>query len=348
MASVIDVFCGAGGLTHGFVQQGFNVVAGIDNDISCKFPYEYNNVTRFIHRSVLDMTCEEIDSLFVPDEVKILVGCAPCQPFSKYTHKRVYRDKWQLVEKFAEIILEIRPEIFSMENVPSLVTYKKGAILENFMDLLKPHYKISRDIVFAPDYGVPQRRRRLVVLGSRLGDINLVEKTHEPHEYVNVQTAIGSLPALKAGEVCANDPMHRSRGLSPINDERMQQSVPGGTWRDWDENLRAACHKRDSGKTFSSVYGRMQLDLPAPTITTQAFSFGTGRFGHPEQDRALSLREMALLQSFPDTYEFLDKSRSDYSFERIGRMIGNAVPVLLAKRIAESIERHLGQHGQIK
>ena len=277
MASVVDIFCGAGGLTHGFVQQGFNVVAGIDNDIHCKFPYEYNNATKFIHASIEEMSAKEIDALFPPDQVKILVGCAPCQPFSKYTYKRSYRDKWQLVEKFAELILAIRPQIFSMENVPSLVTYKNRSIYQSFISMLEPHYKVWDDIVFAPDYGVPQTRRRLVVLGSLLGEIELLSKTHEPEEYIDVQRAIGELPPIAAGEVCDSDPLHRTRGLSPLNMERMLQSVPGGTWADWDDELRAACHKRTSGKTYSSVYGRMRPDTPAPTITTQAFSFGTGQ-----------------------------------------------------------------------
>ncbi|MCY4018125.1 MAG: DNA cytosine methyltransferase [Chloroflexi bacterium] len=344
MASVVDVFCGAGGLTHGFVLRGFNVVAGIDNDNHCKFPYEYNNATKFIHAAIEEMSAKEIDALFPPDQVKILVGCAPCQPFSKYTYKRSYRDKWQLVEKFAELILAIRPQIFSMENVPSLVTYKNRSIYQSFISMLEPHYKIWDDIVFGPDYGVPQKRRRLVVLGSLLGDIELLPATHEPKDYVDVQAAIGKLPPIAAGEVCDSDPLHRTRGLSPLNMERMLQSVPGGNWADWDDKLRAACHRKSSGKTYSSVYGRMRGDAPAPTITTQAFSFGTGRFGHPVQHRALSLREMALLQSFPDYYKFVDGNEQDYSFERIGKMIGNAVPVLLASHIAVTIERHLNQH----
>lgn len=348
MASVVDIFCGAGGLTHGFVQQGFNVVAGIDNDIDCKYPYEFNNKTKFIHTSILEISAQEIDALFEPNQVKILVGCAPCQPFSKYTHKRVYQDKWQLVEKFADLILKIKPDIFSMENVPALITYKKREVFNQFIELLDPHYNINWKIVYGPDYGVPQIRRRLVVLGSRNGQIELVERTHEPKDYVSVTEAIGHLPPIHAGEICGSDSLHRTRGLSPINMERMRQSEPGGTWHDWDEELRAACHRKPTGQTYSSVYGRMTANTPSPTITTQAYSFGTGRFGHPTQDRALSLREMALLQSFPRNYEFVDSLNPNYSFDRIGKLVGNAVPVLMAQRIAESIERHLEKHGLSK
>lgn len=350
MASVVDVFCGAGGLTHGFVRQGFNVVAGIDNNIDCKFPYERNNRTSFMHKSVYDMEANEIESLFVPGQPKILVGCAPCQPFSKYTHKREYRDKWDLVIKFAELILKVKPDVFSMENVPALVTYKKGEVFDKFIDMLQPCYptRIWWDIVNAQDYGAPQNRRRLVVLGSKLGGIELLPRTHEPGERVSVDDCISQLPPIQAGEVCERDPLHRSQGLTPINLERIRQSRPGGTWRDWEEHLRAPCHRRATGQTYSSVYGRMRSDRPSPTITTQAYSFGTGRFGHPSQDRALSLREMALLQTFPNEYEFLDCEKSVVSLKLVGKLIGNAVPVLLAEHIAESIEKHLEEHGHSK
>ncbi len=347
MASVIDIFCGAGGLTHGFVRQGFNVVAGIDNDIDCKYPYERNNNTKFIHKSVCDIEPDEISALFLPNQPKILVGCAPCQPFSKYTYKREYSDKWDLVIKFAELIIEIQPDIFSMENVPALVSYKDGKVFDQFINMLQPHYpdKIWWEVVNAQNYGAPQNRRRLVVLGSKLGKVKMSDKTHESCEYVTVEESIGDLQPIKAGEVCESDPLHRSPSLSPINLERIRQSKPGGTWRDWEEYLRAPCHRKATGKTYSSVYGRMKAQKPSPTITTQAFSFGTGRFGHPSQDRALSLREMALLQTFPDDYEFLDFEKSECSFKRLGKLIGNAVPVLLAERIAESIQEHLEEHG---
>ena len=350
MASVVDIFCGAGGLTHGFVRQGFSVIAGIDNDIDCKYPYERNNDTKFIHKSVYDIEPHEIDALFLPDQPKILVGCAPCQPFSSYTHKREYDDKWDLVIKFAELILAIKPDIFSMENVPALVSYKKGEVFNKFIDMLQPYYPdpIWRNIVNAPDYGVPQKRRRLVVLGSKLGEIELLKRTCEPSQYTTVDDTIGDLPPIEAGGACEGDPLHRSQGLSPINLKRIRQSKPGGTWRDWEENLRAPCHQRATGKTYASVYGRMRPDCPSPTITTQAYGFGTGRFGHPRQDRALSLREMALLQTFPNHYEFIDLENSVFSFNRVGKLIGNAVPVLLAERIAESIERHLENHGKSK
>ncbi|MCY4465351.1 MAG: DNA cytosine methyltransferase [Chloroflexi bacterium] len=351
MASVVDVFCGAGGLTHGFVRQGFNVVAGIDVDAACKYPYENNNNgSVFIHRSIRDIEAHEINTLFVPNQPKILVGCAPCQQYSSYTRKRKSEDKWDLVIGFAELILEVKPDVFSMENVPALVTYQDGSVFREFIEMLEPHYghDIWWQVVYAPNYGVPQRRKRLVVLGSRLGRIELLERAREPSDYATVDDAIGTLSPLAAGEVCEHDPLHRSQGLSQLNLERIRQSIPGGSWRDWDESLLAPCHRKASGQSYGSVYGRMKHDCPSPTITTQAYGFGTGRFGHPRQDRALSLREMALLQTFPEDYEFVDFENSVCSFNRVGKLIGNAVPVLLAEYIAQSIERHLEEHGQSK
>lgn len=345
MVSVVDIFCGTGGLTHGFYLEGFNVVAGIDSDASCGYSYEYNNPTaKFIEKRLEDCSPQEISSLFQSHEPRILVGCAPCQPFSRYTLARNV-ENWQLVDTFAETIVQIQPDVVSMENVPDLQTYKKGKVFENFIKKLEPYYHIHHQVVYGPDYGIPQTRKRLVVLASKYGPIELLPPTHSSNQYPTVRDAIENLPPLEAGEISEADPLHRSRRLQPINLKRIQQSLPGGTWHDWDSDLVAECHRRETGQYYTSVYGRMTWDEPAPTITTQAFSYGSGRFGHPEQDRALSLREMALLQTFPSDYEFVDPADPDYSFERIGRKIGNAVPVALAQVIAKSIAIHLDKYG---
>jgi DNA (cytosine-5)-methyltransferase 1 len=145
---------------------------------------------------------------------------------------------------------------------------------------------------------------------------------------------------LKAGEVCPTDPLHQACELSPLNLKRIRASTPGGSWRDWDKRLVADCHKKSSGKTYPSVYGRMSWDEPAPTMTTQFYGFGNGRFGHPEQDRAISLREGAIIQSFPRSYKFVPAGEPIYR-KPIGRLIGNAVPVNLAKAIGKTIVRHV-------
>ena len=148
------------------------------------------------------------------------------------------------------------------------------------------------------------------------------------------------LDALEAGGKYTNDPLHRACRLSSLNLKRIRASKAGGTWRDWPMRLRAKCHREESGQTYPSVYGRMEWDRPAPTITTQFFGFGNGRFGHPDQDRAITLREGAILQSFPEGYEFSPKGEP-VQFSTLGRLIGNAVPVRLGEAIGNSIHRHL-------
>ena len=163
---------------------------------------------------------------------------------------------------------------------------------------------------------------------------------YNKNNYLTVRDAIGYLPPIAAGEVCEEDLLHRSSALSDINIRRIQQSVPGGSWRDWDDDLKLKCHKKISGSTFPSVYGRMEWDKPSPTITTQFYGYGNGRFGHPEQDRAISLREGAILQSFPNDYIFVDEKHPSHKRE-LGTHIGNAVPVELGRAIGISIQRHL-------
>ena len=173
---------------------------------------------------------------------------------------------------------------------------------------------------------------------------SLPETTHEPGEYATVRDAIGEMPPLSAGEVNRRDLLHQASRLSEVNLDRIRFSKQGGTWRDWPEHLVADCHRRPSGKGYASVYGRMTWDEPAPTITTQFFGFGNGRFGHPEQDRAISLREGAILQSFPPYYEFVEPGQPA-NFKTVGSLIGNAVPVELARGIARAIKRHLSEAG---
>ncbi|GAB1420554.1 DNA cytosine methyltransferase [Anaerolineales bacterium] len=345
--SVIDLFCGVGGITHGFILEGFNVVAGVDIDISCKYPYEANNTGAvFYAMDLIEEPIENVERLFPKDDVRVLVGCAPCQPFSSNARaKRRNDDKWKLVPRFADIIEQIQPTIVSMENVTDLKNFNKGQILADFIRLLKYNkYHVWSDEIYCPDYGIPQTRKRLVLLASKLSEISMIDPTCSPDHYPTVESTIRDLPPLEAGETDESDPVHRARGLAPINLRRIQQSLPGGTWLDWDEELRADCHRKSSGSTYVNVYGRMIWEQPAPTITTQAHSYGSGRFGHPEQDRALSLREMALLQTFPPDYIFALPSET-VTLDHTAVLIGNAVPVNLGKAIAESIKVHLEAHG---
>jgi DNA (cytosine-5)-methyltransferase 1 len=187
----------------------------------------------------------------------------------------------------------------------------------------------------------------LVLLASKLEEIEIIPKTHSPSRYRTVRNAIGKLETIEDGAISLKDSMHRSWNLSHLNKKRIRQSLPGGTWLDWDEELRCKCHRKNSGQSYSAVYGRMCWDKPAPTITTQFYSYGTGRFGHPTQNRALSLREGALLQTFPKYYDFIDPEQPIY-FSRIGTHIGNAVPVRLGLIIGRSIKKHIKDYNEKK
>ena len=182
-----------------------------------------------------------------------------------------------------------------------------------------------------------------MLLASRLGEIELIPPTHKKNNYVTVRDAIGYLPQLKAGESCPTDALHRCRTLSPLNMQRMIATPYGGSWKDWPEELLLDCHKKEGGKNFGSVYGRMVWEEPAPTMTTLCTGIGNGRFGHPEQNRAISAREAALFQTFPLTYRFFPNEQ-EVSLSKVSRYIGNAVPPRLGEIIAESIKQHVRTH----
>ncbi len=336
----VDLFCGIGGLTHGIQMAGVEVVAGIDLDKSCEFAYEQNNDADFINKNISEVTGKEIKQLLRGFDTKILVGCAPCQPFSNHRKdkkdRRSHKD-WSLIYQFARIVEECKPHIVSMENVPALVNEQ---VFIDFVDCLKRlKYYVSFKVINAADYGVAQRRKRLILLASKLGKIELIPPTHK-NTPNTVRNVIGNLPAVSAGEVCPVDRLHQAPTLSEINLKRIRASKPNGTWRDWPKNLLLPCHKKKTGKTYKSVYGRMAWDELAPTMTTQFFGYGTGRFGHPTQDRALTLREGALLQSFPEDYAFV-QDNEPVSFKAVAKHIGNAVPPRLGEIIGQSIIQNL-------
>lgn len=345
-ASVVDLFCGAGGLAHGFRLEGFQIAAGVDIEAACRYPFERNNNSTFHQVDVTQLTATGLDAMFLPGSLRVLVGCAPCQPFSTYNQKR-NDPQWSLVDKFAELIAEAKPDIISMENVPRLADYHDGKLFKRFERKLETAgYKLSKQIAYLPDYGLPQRRTRLVVLGSLHGKIELEQPKFSPENYRTVADTIGEMPIIAAGERWHGDPLHSASRLSPLNLRRLQSSRPGGTWRDWDSSLVAPCHRDSKGKGYGAVYGRMSAREPSPTITTQFYNFGSGRFGHPEQDRALSLREGAMLQSFPRSYEFIEPGRR-INVREVGKLIGNAVPVELGRAIARSVRGHIERAGLV-
>jgi DNA (cytosine-5)-methyltransferase 1 len=338
IVKVVDLFCGAGGLAYGLRSAGFDIVVGVDMDPACRHPFEANCDGLFVEKSVTDVTKAEVDGWFEGAEVRILAGCAPCQPFSTYSQSRKTPDaRWELLHSFHKLAVDVQPEIVTMENVRGLAA---KPVWRKFVGGLKSAgYHVVWGEVRCSDFGVPQSRKRLVLIASRIGPIEMPRAT-DGTVPLTVRDAIAYLPALEAGEAHEGDPLHVACRLSRTNLRRIRASKPGGTWRDWPASLRAACHAKETGATYPSVYGRMSWDELAPTITTQCFGYGNGRFGHPEQDRAITLREAAILQSFPASYSFIAKDVR-LTFDKVGMLIGNAVPPKLAEAIGRSVSANL-------
>ena len=341
----IDLFCGVGGLTQGLGRAGIDVVMGVDLDPACQYAFETNNAATFVNADVMQLRAEELAPALAGKDVSLLAGCAPCQPFSTYSRsakrgrsggpRRHRSNDWVLLRRFGELISDLKPDLVTMENVPPL---RDQQVFREFVAGLTG-YHVDHDIVDGRMVGLPQTRKRLVLVGSTLGAITLPTPDAVPD---TVRATIGRLPSLEAGGVDPGDALHAASRLSALNVERIRASTPGGTWRDWPERLRARCHTRAAGATYPSVYGRMTWDAPSPTITTQCFGYGNGRFGHPEANRAISLREAAMLQGFPREYHFL-RPQERANFATMGRLIGNAVPVPLGEYIGRTLVEHVSK-----
>jgi DNA (cytosine-5)-methyltransferase 1 len=338
----VDLFCGVGGLTHGLTKAGIDVRLGVDLDPACRFPMETNNAATFLEADVAELMPSNVFAAFGEAKLTLMAGCAPCQPFSSYSQsarREAPHEDWELLSSFSSLVLAVRPTLVTMENVPPL---RKQQIFKDFvLALMDVGYQVDFAVVDGRNIGLPQRRQRLVLVASALGPITIPD-ADKPK--VTVRDTIADLPPISAGTADTDDPLHASASLSELNLARIRHSKPGGTWRDWPEELVSACHTRETGATYPSVYGRMEWDQPAPTITTQCYGFGNGRFGHPEQDRAISLREAAMIQSFPKDYAFIPDGES-INFNNLGRMIGNAVPVLLGQYIGEALVDHVKMCG---
>lgn len=221
--TAVDLFCGVGGLTHGLQLSGIDVRAGFDTDAECRLPYEVNNKSVFINQSVSELTANQLDAHFNGVNTRLLAGCAPCQPFSNYTQARPKDERWNLLSQFGRLATELHPELITMENVPDLCRHT--VFSEFIITLIQAGYHVWHKVVYCPDYGVPQRRKRLVLLASLLGEISLIEPTHQKSDYITLKEAIGSLPRLEAGKTNKYDSLHRAAGLSNINLKRIRKSV---------------------------------------------------------------------------------------------------------------------------
>ncbi|MBA2660464.1 MAG: DNA cytosine methyltransferase [Nitrosospira sp.] len=344
--SAIDLFCGAGGLTHGLMKAGIKVEAGIDFDGNAKHAYETNNHgARFLEWDVTEKHSPSIEALFSPKKIRLLAGCAPCTPFSKLTNGMEKHHAFDLLDNFGKFVKGIIPDLVTMENVPELSERGKP-VFDRFRQTLESlGFNVDWKLVDCQEYGIPQSRRRLVLLGSRFGKIEVPAGRYARRsQWKTVEQTIGNLPALESGESDPLDQLHGASKLSPINLQRIRATKPnGGTWKDWPKHLLLKCHQRESGKTYRSIYGRMWWDQPAPTMTTLCTGLGNGRFGHPEQHRSITLREAALFQSFPKSYEFWPAGKRP-NRSAISRMVGNAVPPKLARILGETLIEHVRLH----
>ena len=349
--TAVDLFCGAGGVTYGLEQAGINVVAGADIDSKSEYPYEQNTESDFKRTDVrpLSQNPERVARMFPWDsDINVLAACAPCQPYSTMGHSKekstTDHDKWGLLDDLRKIVEYVKPDVVVTENV---LQVRDDDVYADFVRTLKElGYDINSDEnknVYCPEYGIPQNRKRWVLIASQHGTIELPDPIYtEESEYPSVKETIDHLPPLAAGEVHDSHKLHRSQKLSKKNLERIRHMEPGGDWRLWEqeglEHLLADCHKKDSGRSYKAPYSRMRPDDPAPTITTQFYNYGSGRFGHYDtsQDRALSILEGALLQTFPQDYEFFEDFEN-VGVKNLGRLIGNAVPPRLAEIVGEAI-----------
>lgn len=334
----VDFFCGAGGMSYGLQQAGIQVLAGIDNSLDCHATYTANiSGAKYIRHDISTLSAPELGrrlGLRANDPSLVFAGCSPCQFWSKiWTDKSKSEQTAHLLKQFQKFIRHFLPGYVIVENVPGLYTRKDESALPAFLAFLKRHdYVWSDGIINANLYGVPQNRMRYLLVASRkMKAITLPAPS--PKNNLTVRDFIGSengFPAIPAGHRDDSPMLHTAAALSPENLRRIALTQKSGgdrsAWRD-DDTLQIAAY-RGKDKIFRDVYGRMYWDRPAPTITTRFNSLSNGRFGHPDEDRAISIREGATLQTFPRDYVF-----SGPSLGSLARQIGNAVPPELARRI---------------
>jgi len=332
-----DFFCGAGGLTRGLRSAGITVIAGFDNDEQCRLSYEKNNRgVLFFAKDIRDITVGELKKLAGVKSFRdmLFAGCAPCSPFSQQRKNEEPSSDLTLLMEFGRIVAKAKPGYVLVENVPGLANVPGYSTFRRFVRLLKVSgYEIAFAILNAKRFGVPQNRRRLVLIATRRTSPSLPKHKYgsKRRPYKTVRQAIKRFPGLKAGQENSKIKNHVASALTPINLQRIKATPKnGGDRRSWPKRLRLKCHTgRYTGHT--DVYGRMFWDSPAPTLTGRCNSISNGRYGHPTQNRAISLREAAALQSFPSDYRF-------FGFHnQIARQIGNAVPVRLAKDLGKHI-----------
>lgn len=340
-----DFFSGCGGTSRGFADAGIVPKLAIDWDADASASYRMNfPATDVVEGDIRDLKIAQVEAAMqLPgNPIRLFAGCAPCQPFAGHRHEPTDRDSRSLLLlEFLKFVKALDPELIFVENVPGMqrLSASHGPFKE-FVDEVAKTHDIAHATISSADYGVPQTRRRLVFVASRLGPIDIPPPTHgdttdKPHP--TVRDWIGELPAIEAGREDLEMSGHRAMRLSSLNLARIRATPEGGDRRDWPKRLWPDCHL-GGFKGHTDVYGRLSWDRPAPTLTTKCISYSNGRFGHPEQDRALSVREAARLQTFPADFQFVGSLSSQ------AKQIGNAVPVILARRFGNYLVEHVAQN----
>lgn len=365
--TAVDIFSGCGGITQALKNAGFKLLFGIEYDNKIAKSYMLNHRSKLIIKDIQEVNSNDITSDLEPGELDLLAGCPPCQGFSGQNRGKKDNDKRNyLIFHYYRMVRILKPKYIFLENVPGIMGH--SYIFRTLLNLLddggsrknRPEYYVHYDVVNAKDYGVPQNRNRFVLVGIRkdiaLGQDEVkkiyAEPTHmDPQhwtpksgkqKWITIYEAIGHLYPINAGETSIEDVLHRAASLSELNMHRIKNTPHnGGNRCDWPESIETDdgrkfdlwlnCHKKQ-GIRFDDVYGRMSFSKVAPTITGGCATLSKGRFGHPVQDRAISLREAALLQTFPPNYKFHG------SFNSIALQIGNAVPVKMGTEFFKKIK----------
>jgi DNA (cytosine-5)-methyltransferase 1 len=338
----IDFFCSGGGMSFGMQQAGIDVVAGIDFDPECKETYESNiKGAKYILADVSKLKEEDFSKkvdIKKNDDNLILIGCSPCQYWTIIrTSKNKSEKSKDLLREFHRFVEYYNPGYVVVENVPGILNKQKESGLNLFVDDLKKRgYAVHYKVVHLNEYGVPETRKRFSLIANRVTSKEIFPKPDNSCpkviDFIGIKNGF---PKITAGHNDATSFMHTTAGLSDDNIKRLKLTPKnGGSRESWaNTNLQLEAYKKiDRNISFNDTYGRMSWDKPAPTITTKFFSISNGRFAHPDEDRPISLREGATLQTFPKTYKFFGTSISS-----IARMIGNAVPPLYAKKIGLTI-----------
>ncbi|VEJ20317.1 putative cytosine-specific methyltransferase [Neisseria animaloris] len=337
----VDFFCGGGGMSYGLQSAGIKVLAGIDYEPSCKETYEANINAKFIQADIFELKPEALaDELGLEknDDNLILIGCSPCQYWSVIqTDKKKSEKSKSLLLEFQRFVEYFNPGYVVVENVPGILSRMEESGLDIFIEMLESKgFSVHAGIHNTADYGIPQSRKRFTLIANRI-----TEEKLEPAKYsgkrLTVRDVLGAkngFPRIIAGHQDKTDFMHSCAALSDINLKRLALIPKNGGNRLAFAHIPELQLKCFIGKddSFKDTFGRLWWDKPAPTITTKFFSISNGRFAHPEEDRALSLREGATLQSFPSDYVFKAGSR-----DKIARLIGNAVPPMYAAQIGRTI-----------